>query len=170
MSPAGHTSHPAFFSVLSSRYWGGRPSRPTDRPSRVCAASWHDSQLTCRAPARAPFFFRPNFSISVNFAFRTASKRIHKPSTSPRSPRSSSFSPPRLIRDDDVASVTSPSSRFLTFFSLAVCGGHLRQRSLLSPYGVVAERQLVCTAAVAATEHGARGISYIYPPSPHHRL
>ena len=49
----------------------GASSRPTDRPSRVCAASWHDSQLTCRAPARAPFFFRPDFSISVNFAFRT---------------------------------------------------------------------------------------------------
>ena len=49
----------------------GRSVFPTDRPTRVCAASWQDSQLICRAPARALVFFRSNFSISVDFAFRT---------------------------------------------------------------------------------------------------
>ena len=49
----------------------GRSVFPTDRPTRVCAASWHDSQLTCRAPACAPVFFRSFFPMSANFAFRT---------------------------------------------------------------------------------------------------
>ena len=38
-------------------------------PRRAC--SWGDSQLTCRAPARALAIFRSNFSISADFAFRT---------------------------------------------------------------------------------------------------